>query len=155
MSELYLFATIGGERVAFRTTEIEAVVKLRELTPVPGAPRYVAGLSALRSRVLTIINAAEIISARFSCDAGRSCPDCVRQGLVCHAIVCEISGHSYGLLVNGLEDIRMVDSPPMPVCGRLDPAWQPHVRGVIENEGQSYFILSVATFLGGGFAQAA
>src|SRR3546814_6126183 len=66
MSQLYLFARIGGADVAVRTEEIEAVVKLTDISPVPGVPPHVAGLSALRSRVLTIIDTAALVQGRHA-----------------------------------------------------------------------------------------
>ncbi|HKY82111.1 MAG TPA: chemotaxis protein CheW, partial [Sphingobium sp.] len=55
MNRLYLFAMLAGTRIAVETREVEAVVKLTDISPVPSAGAHVAGLSALRSRVLTII----------------------------------------------------------------------------------------------------
>lgn len=141
MSGLYLFAVIGATRVAISTGEIEAVVKLGSLAPVPGSPRHVAGLATLRSRVLTIIDAAMLITGRGCCS--QNCSG--KSG--CHAIVCDISGHSYGILVDGLEDIEQVDTPCHPVCGRLDPAWHPYVRGTLEHDGHPYMVLSIAGFI--------
>ena len=56
MAELLLIVRLAGRRVAFPAAEVEAVVELEGLTPVPRAAGHVAGLSALRSRVLTVID---------------------------------------------------------------------------------------------------
>ena len=56
MAELLLIVTIGGERVALLAAAVESVVELDTLIPVPRAAPHVAGLSALRSRVLTVID---------------------------------------------------------------------------------------------------
>ena len=55
MSELLLIVTIGGERVALPAAAVESVFELDTQIPVPRAAPHVAGLSALRSRVLTVI----------------------------------------------------------------------------------------------------
>lgn len=142
MSGLYLFAHIGGTPVAIRTDEVEGVVRLRELSPVPVVAGYVAGLAALRSRVLTMIDAAALIrggkaQARdYTADAG-------------FAVVCQISGHSYGIMVEAVEDIQTVETPVLPVCGRIDDIWQPYVQGVIELEGKACFVVSPGAFLDG------
>ena len=62
MNQLYLFATLAGTRIAVETREVEAVVKLTDISPVPGMGAHVAGLSALRSRVLTVIDVAALIA---------------------------------------------------------------------------------------------
>ena len=64
MEQLYLLATLAGARIAVDASEVEAVVKLTEISPVPGMGVHVAGLSALRSRVLTIIDVAALIHGR-------------------------------------------------------------------------------------------
>ena len=56
MSELLLVVVIAGERVALPAAAVESVVELDTLIPVPRAAPHVAGLSALRSRVLTVID---------------------------------------------------------------------------------------------------
>jgi len=149
MSTLYLFARIAGTAVALRTDEIEAVVRLKEVSPVPGVPPHVAGLSALRSRVLTVVDAATLIMGAAS--AAPPWPDTGR-----YAVMCDVGGHSYGLLVDGVDDIAAIATPPLPLCGRVDRAWEPHAQGVVENDGRSHFILSIARLLDQcGSAQAA
>ncbi|MDQ4419906.1 chemotaxis protein CheW [Sphingobium sp. DEHP117] len=142
MNRLYLFAHIGGTAVAISTNEVDAVVRLNELSVVPGVPSHVAGLAALRSRVLTIIDAAALVNAQQDKPGGAL----VRDG-GSHAIVCEIGGHGYGIVVDRVDDIQTVDSTPLPICGRIDPAWQPYAQGVIESEGRPYFVVSLSSFL--------
>jgi purine-binding chemotaxis protein CheW len=141
MSGLYLFARIAGTPVAILTDEVEAVVRLNELSPIPGVPGHVAGLSALRSRVLTIIDAHNLILGEREAE-----PDAEADR---YAIVCDVSGHSYGILVDGVDDIQSIESQPLPVCGQTDAAWQPYARNVIEYMGKPHFLLSVASFMEG------
>ena len=54
MNELLLIVSIAGSRVALPASAVESVVELDALIAVPRAPDHVAGLSALRSRVLTV-----------------------------------------------------------------------------------------------------
>ncbi|MGD9810276.1 MAG: chemotaxis protein CheW [Sphingobium sp.] len=145
MSGLYLFARISGTAVAIATDEVEAVVRLRELSPVPGVPPHVAGLSALRSRVLTIIDAPVLICGRPTQS------DTAEEGDR-YAIMCDISGHSYGILVDGVDDIQTLDAVPMPICGKVDAAWLPYAAGVIDFDGRPHFVLSVASFVEGCMA---
>lgn len=145
MDHLYLFATLAGTRIAVDTREVEAVVKLAEISPVPGMGAHVAGLSALRSRVLTIIDAAALIHGKPLPPENRSL-----------AIIADISGHSYGLMVDSVSDICHVTDGELPLRGQLDPAWAPYARGIVEYEGQPCLLVSLATFIeGGAMAQAA
>lgn len=56
MSELLVVAIIANERVAFRAADIQSVIELDAITPVPYVPDFVAGIAALRSRPLTVID---------------------------------------------------------------------------------------------------
>ncbi|MFO1259743.1 MAG: chemotaxis protein CheW [Sphingomonadaceae bacterium] len=151
MNGLYLFARIAGTAVAISTDEVDAVVRLRELSAIPGVASHIAGLSALRSRVLTIIDAAALVLGQKS-----SCTLLEDSDEECHAVVCEIGGHGYGILVDRVDDIQTVETPPVPICGRIDPVWQSYATGVIETNGEPYFLISLAGFLDSCFsAQAA
>ncbi len=145
MDQLYLLATLADTRIAVETGEVEAVVRLTEISPVPGMGAHVAGLSALRSRVLTIIDVAALIH-------GRATP-AERRGL---AIIANISGHSYGLMVDGVSDICRVPEGELPLRGQLDPAWAPYARALVEHDGHPWLLVSLAAFIeGGALAQAA
>lgn len=145
MDQLYLLATLADTRIAVETGEVEAVVRLTDISPVPGMGAHVAGLSALRSRVLTIVDVAALI-------CGKATP-VERRGL---AIIANISGHSYGLMVDGVSDICRVPEGELPLRGQLDPAWAPYVRALVEHEGHPWLLVSLAAFIeGGALAQAA
>ncbi len=145
MDQLYLLATLANTRIAVETGEVEAVVRLTEISPVPGMGVHVAGLSALRSRVLTIIDVAALIS-------GQATP-VDRRSL---AIIANISGHSYGLMVDGVSDICRVPEGELQLRGQLSPAWAPYARAVVEHDGHPWLLVSLCAFVeGGALAQAA
>lgn len=145
MNQLYLFAALAGTRIAVKAQEVEAVVKLSEISPVPGMSAHVAGLSALRSRVLTVIDAAALIR-------GAPTPTDKRG----YAIIAEISGHSYGLMVDAVFDICHVPEGELPLRGQLDAAWSPFARGIVEHDGQPFLLVSLSGFIeGGSLSQAA
>lgn len=141
MDGLYLFAMLAGTRVAVETDEVEAVVKLTDISPVPGMGAHVAGLSALRSRVLTIIDVAAIVH-------GRATPPDQRR----LAVIAQISGHSYGLMLDTVSDICRVAGGQLPLRGQLDPSWAPFARGIVEHEGHPWLLVSLASFIEGGAA---
>lgn len=145
MDQLYLLATLAGTRIAVATQEVEAVVKLGDISPVPGMGVHVAGLSALRSRVLTIIDTAALIRGTPTPAGDRN-----------FAIIADISGHSYGLMVDAVFDICEVPDGELPLRGQIGCAWAHHARGVVEHEGQPYLLVSLNGFVeAGGLAQAA
>lgn len=138
MTELYLFATLAGTRIAVRSQEVEAVVKLTDISPVPGTGAHIAGLSALRSRVLTIVDAAALIDGQATPDDRRSL-----------AIICNVAGHSYGMMVDAIADICAVPEGELPLRGRIDPAWACFADGVVDYLDEPHLLVTLARFIEG------
>jgi purine-binding chemotaxis protein CheW len=86
--------------------------------------------------VLTIVDVAALI-------LGQPTP-ADRRGL---AIISDIAGHSYGLMVDAVADICTVSEGRMPVRGRIDPAWAPYARGTVDYEGQPCLLVSLNDFV--------
>lgn len=145
MNRLYLFATLAGTRIAVDAVEVEAVVKLAEISPVPGMGAHIAGLSALRSRVLTIIDVGALIHGTAT--------SAEQRGL---AVIADISGHSYGLMVDSVSDICRVSAGELPLRGQLDADWALYARAIVEHDDHPWLLVSLAGFVdGGSMAQAA
>lgn len=121
MAELLLIVRIAGRRVALPASQVEGVVELDGLTPAPGAAPHVAGLSSLRSRVLTVVDAAAAL------DAGQS-----GAHDLAHAIVVPSGGHPYALLVDGVEDVVEASSAPAPINAPLGMGWNRVALGMID-----------------------
>jgi purine-binding chemotaxis protein CheW len=139
VNELLLVVTIAGERVALPASSVESVVELDTLIPVPRAAPHVAGLSALRSRVLTVIDCMR------SLDLGQS--DC--SGGIREAAVVELDGHHYALIVDLVEDVVEALSDPVPVRAALGPGWERVSQGMIETESGPLLLIDVAALLAG------
>jgi len=133
---LFLFALVAQTPIAVRAGEVEAVVRLGEIVPVPLVPTHVRGLAALRSRVLTVID----MEAQISGAAPRPAPSML-------AIVADIAGHSYGFCVDALSDICHAEMGVQPMRGRIDPAWAPFVGGLVERAGRSHLLVTLADFV--------
>lgn len=132
---LFLFATIAGTPVAVRASEIEAVVRLGDIVPIQRVPAHVRGLAALRSRVLTVVDIESRIFGR---------PMAIEDRPL--AVVSEISAHTYGLLVETVSDICEASGGIQPIQGRVDRFWAPFVTALVEREGRSHLLLSLADF---------
>ena len=98
------------------------MVELEGITPAPCAAPHVAGLSALRSRVLTVIDGLAAL------ELGRAGEAAARD-----AIVVPCDGHTYALIVEEVEDVVEADGAAAPVAGaarrRLGPGRDRHGRG--------------------------
>jgi purine-binding chemotaxis protein CheW len=137
--ELYLYAAVSGVPVAIPTSRVEAVVRLSEIVPVQCVPPYVRGLAALRSRVLTVIDMEMRVHGASKAASELSL-----------AIVVNVGGHAYGLLVASVSDIATPSEGVKPLRGRLDDAWIPYVSGVALHRGRTHLVLSVEDFVAPG-----
>ena len=144
MAELLLIVTLAGRRIALPASEVEAVVELDGITPAPCAAPHVAGLSSLRSRVLTVIDGLAAL------DFGRA----DRDGLV-DAIVIPSGGHPYALLVDDVEDVVEASGAPTPVGAPLGPGWDRVAAGMVEANGELLLCVDPHLLIAGPAAQAA
>lgn len=121
MAELLLIVQLAGRRVALPAADVEAVVELEGLTPVPGSAPHIAGLSALRSRVLTVIDSWAALG--LAGPAG---------GRTAEAIVVASGGHTYALLVEQVEDVVEATGSPMPFKASPGSGWSRVSSGMVE-----------------------
>ena len=135
MSALYLIVDIDGETVAIPAADVQSVVELEGLTPVPGAPPHIIGLSALRSRVLTVVDCRRAIGL----------PD--GDGQRREAIVVSVAGHLYALLVDRVDDVVDIQDGVAPITTVLGAGWAEAARGVVYLEGRACLLLDPAALI--------
>jgi purine-binding chemotaxis protein CheW len=98
MSSLYLIAQIDGVKVAIKSDVVDSVIRVQDVVPVPKSSPIVAGLFALRSRVLTLIDSQYQVTGT---------PKPAQDGT--YAIVANIGGFQFGLLVESVESVVSID----------------------------------------------
>ena len=140
MNELLLVVTIGGERVALPAVAVESVVELDTLIPGPRAAPHIAGLSALRSRVLTVIDCMRSLELGDS-----DCSDGIRE-----AAVVEFDGHHYALIVDLVEDVVEALSEPSPMRAAMGAGWERVTQGMVDTESGPLLLVDVAGLIAGG-----
>ena len=144
MTDLLLIANIAGERVAISADDVESVVEIEGLTPIPRAAGHVAGLTALRSRVLTAIDC--LASLELGCSHVQGLRD---------AIVVDVDGYPYALIVDSVEDVLEFSGEVRPVRTALGAGWGRVAKGVVEVEGDLLLLIDTAALLAGPAAAAA
>jgi purine-binding chemotaxis protein CheW len=145
VSDLLLVVTIAGQRVALPAAAVESVVELDTLIPVPRAAPHVAGLSALRSRVMTVIDCMRSLELGTT-----DCSDGIRE-----AAVIELDGHHYALIVDLVEDVVEAESEPSPVRAAMGAGWERASLGMVETENGPLLLVDVAALISGSEAKAA
>ncbi|MGZ8998404.1 MAG: chemotaxis protein CheW [Allosphingosinicella sp.] len=142
MATLLLIVRIAGERIALPAAEVESVVEIEALTIVPRVSSHIAGLAALRSRVLTVVD------CRASLEAGR------HEGDGRDAVVVVSDGHPYALLVDGVEDVVEASGEARPVRTALKGGWHRVAKGTVEVDGDLLLLLDLAALIAGPSAGA-
>lgn len=125
--ELYLIAAVAGRTVAIRSSQVDSVVDLDNVVPVPGVPQHVRGLAALRSKVVTVIDAATALGE--ASDAAN------------RAAVITADGHVYAVLVERVDDVAPFAMSRLPDGVRLDLGWAQVARGVIARDGDMILVI--------------
>lgn len=146
MNDLYLIAQIAGQRIALATETVDSVVHVAHTTTVPLAPPHLLGLAALRSRVITMIDAR----AALGLEPDKDAKDATRT-----TVVVNLDGHQYGLVVDAVEDVCAIPEPPSPVRSRLGAGWARASLGLLDHEGVSLLLIDPAALVAGPAAIAA
>ena len=144
MSDLLLIVRLAGRLIALPASEVEGVVELDGITPAPRAAGHVAGLSALRSRVLTVIDG--LASLEF----GRA----PVEGLL-EAVIVPSGGHTYALLVDSVEDVIEAQRPPAPIRTPVGAGWDRVAIGTIDADKDLLLLVDPHLMIAGPTAQAA
>jgi purine-binding chemotaxis protein CheW len=142
MTAIVLIATIGGERVAFDAALIDSVVDLWQVVPVPLAAEHVIGIAAVRSRVLTVIDAAAAVGLRATATGNR-------------AIIIETGGHQYALRVDTIADVVAQTGPVMPFEASMGENWAGVAMGMIDTPHGFAILIDPARLIAGPLAGAA
>ncbi len=144
MAELLLIVRLGGRRIALPASAVEAVVELEGITPAPRAAPHVAGLSSLRSRVLTVIDGLAALGLGREAVADRN-----------DAIVIPYEGHPYALLVETVEDVVESSSAPSPIRAPVGAGWDRVASAMVEAGGDLLLLIDPHRLIAGPAAQAA
>jgi purine-binding chemotaxis protein CheW len=138
MSALYLIAHINNTCVGIESSAIESIVHVQDIVPVPMCDPSIAGLFALRSRVLTLIDTQFLVTR----SAGKA-----EKGAL--AVVVDIAGHQYGLLVDKVEDVVSIQADQLE-CNINPPIeWASLVRATASVAGRLIMILDAGSLVSG------
>jgi purine-binding chemotaxis protein CheW len=121
MNDLLVMAQIAGRRCALQAGDVKSVIELGTITPVPRSPNFIAGITALRSQALTVIDCRQAL--------GFNSEDWATDH---RAAVVSVSGYSYALMVDAIEDIATGTITPDTVPGGFGPEWNRVATGMVE-----------------------
>jgi len=129
MDRSLLLVSIAGERAAIASEIIRSVVELDAVTSVPRSPEHIAGLAALRSRAMTVVD----------CRKSLELPDRDENGLL--AVVVELDEFLYALLVDEVEEVVPLEAEPGEIRADLLPGWARASLGMAETTAGPALVL--------------
>lgn len=132
MTDLCLLAAVAGQTIAIPACAVEGVVDVTDVTPVPRTAPHVLGLTAARSKIVTLIDVAAALGEAPLEPAGR-------------AIVAVVDGHRYAFRVDSVDEAMLLP-PPIPLAGTLRQGWRKAVIGRVEL-GETFALLLDLKFL--------
>ena len=132
---------VGGEVYGVELLSIREIIKLREITEVPRAPRFLLGVVTVRGLVLPVVD----LRLRLKLDAAE-------LGRAARILVVMHRGERYGLLVDEVRGVvRFSDDQIEPPPPSLAPSEAPFLAGIgryaDEDAEQMVILLSLEAVL--------
>jgi purine-binding chemotaxis protein CheW len=131
---------LAGELYGVEIACVEEIIRLPAITPVPRAPFAVQGVINLRGTIIPVVDPRQVL------DLPRPAP--TRSSRV---IVVEVGGHTIGLIVDAVTEVRRVPAvaiePPSALGADLNTT---HLRGIAKLDGRLVMLLDLASALAVG-----
>ena len=136
MSAPLLIDRVAGDRIAVPADRVHSVIELERIIPAPRAPGYIAGLTTLRSRTLTVIDTARALGL----------PGADRTEF---ALVVESDGCGYALIVDEVENVASGETLPCRPEVKLAEGWKRVAQGLVETDAGSLLVVDLDTIIAG------
>ncbi|MEO6696979.1 MAG: chemotaxis protein CheW [Gammaproteobacteria bacterium] len=128
---------LDNETYGVNVMQIQEVLRMTEIAPVPGAPDYVLGIINLRGNVVTVIDTRK----RFGLEP-RETDDATR------IVITEIEQQVIGMLVDAVAevvDVRLSEIETAPNVGNDDSSR--FIQGVSSREGELLILVDLNKLL--------
>ncbi|PKK90962.1 MAG: chemotaxis protein CheW [Candidatus Wallbacteria bacterium HGW-Wallbacteria-1] len=86
---------LGREEFGINIIQVQEIIRLQEITRIPGSPDFVRGIINLRGRVIPVVD----LKSRFGVS------DDEEQGLSPRIIITEVSGRRFGIIVDHVSEV--------------------------------------------------
>jgi len=128
---------LASEKYCINVMQVQEVLRMTEIAPVPGAPEYVIGIINLRGNVVTITDTRR----RFGLGT-REIDDESR------IIIVEIKNSEIGILVDSVSDVVDLENSEIeaaPNVGNKEST--KYIKGVATKEGELLIVIDLDNFL--------
>ena len=124
---------VYNESYAVNIARVHEIIRLQQITVIPGAPDCVEGVINLRGKVIPVLD----LRKRFSLHTAEH----TRASRI---VVVEISGQTLGLIVDGVSEVLRIApdriEPPSPLVTGLDSRY---LRGIAKLDDRLIVLLDL------------
>jgi purine-binding chemotaxis protein CheW len=131
---------LGDEKYGINVMQVQEVLRITEIAPVPGAPSYVLGIINLRGNVVTVIDTR----SRFGM-MPKEVDDATR------IVIIESDDHIIGIQVDSVAevvDLRASEIESAPNVGNEESS--KYIQGVTSQDNQLLILVDLNKFLSDG-----
>ncbi|MGR9117017.1 MAG: chemotaxis protein CheW [Gammaproteobacteria bacterium] len=128
---------LGDEKYGINVMQVQEVLRVAEIAPVPGAPSYVLGIINLRGNVVTVIDTRN----RFGL-MSKETDDSSR------IVIIETESHIIGILVDSVAEVvelRSSDIETAPNVGNEETSR--YIQGVTSRDNELLILVDLNRFL--------
>lgn len=116
--------------------QVQEVLRLTEIAPVPGAPSYVLGIINLRGNVVTVIDSR----ARF----GLPVREPTEESRI---IITEVGGHVIGMLVDSVAEVVYLHQSDIDTAPNVSDDSSRFIQGVCKRDDYLLILVDVNKLL--------
>lgn len=133
----YVTFRLGNETYAINVMQVQEVLRMTEIAPVPGAPGHVLGIINLRGNVVTVIDARMRLGLPSKDD-----DDSTR------IIVIEVNRQVIGILVDSVAEVvelAAAEIEPAPNVGNDESS--KYIQGIASRDGELVIVVDLNRLL--------
>lgn len=129
---------LEDETYGINVMQVQEVLRITEIAPVPGAPSYVLGIINLRGNVVTVIDTR----SRFGLMSKEADDDLSR------IIIVEVNGNVVGMLVDSVAEVVYLHQSEIDSAPNVNNDESSRfIQGVCSREDQLLILVDVNKFL--------
>lgn len=122
---------LDREEYAVKITDIQEIIRIPDVTPIPNAPEFIRGIFNLRGKIIVVVN----LEKRFSLVRDHE------EEYEGNMIITEVNGNNYGIMVDKVSEIINIDQniiQPTPelVSSKIHAEYLEGVAVISDNKNQ-------------------
>lgn len=133
----YVTFRLSDETYSINVMQVQEVLRLTEIAPVPGAPDYVLGIINLRGNVVTVIDARRRLGLPPK-----------EEDEATRIIVVEVDKHVIGMLVDSVAEVIELSSAEIEAAPNVgNDESSKYIQGIASRDGELVIVMDLNRFL--------